>query len=103
PMQWSPAPNAGFTAPAVSTWLPFGRNYHEVNVETELADPDSILNMYRRLLEFRRKSEALGGRSYASLPDAGDDLLVFSRGDGELTVALNFGAHPDAVAMPDGR
>lgn len=103
PMQWTPATNAGFTAPGVSTWLPFGHNSAEVNVESELADPDSVLNMYRRLIELRKKSEALRGDAFASLPEVGDDLLVYSRGGGELTVVLNFGSVAHLVAVTGGR
>lgn len=102
PMQWAPGPNAGFTAPGVSTWLPFGRDYERINVESQLGDPGSILNMYRRLLQVRKKYEPLRGRSYASHPEAASDLLVYMRGEGELTVILNFGSSPHDLLVDDG-
>lgn len=103
PMQWSPAPNAGFTAPGVSTWLPFGRNVETVNVEAELADPDSILNMYRRLLATRKSSDAIRGGAYASAGGDSHDVLAFSRGDdAEVTVLLNFGVGQLEVAVGEG-
>ena len=103
PMQWTPAPNAGFTAPGVSTWLPFGRQHQKVNVETQLGEPDSILNMYRRLLALRKASEPLRGPVFASRHDEADNLLVYTRGDDEMTVILNFGEAGSEVAVEDGR
>ena len=37
PMQWSAAPNAGFTAG--TPWLPVAADYRETNVETQRRDP----------------------------------------------------------------
>ena len=47
-MQWSTAPNAGFTKG--KPWLPVPPTYRKHNVAAERADPNSILNFYRRLL-----------------------------------------------------
>ncbi|HEX6947448.1 MAG TPA: alpha-amylase family glycosyl hydrolase [Acidimicrobiia bacterium] len=102
PMQWDPGPNAGFTSPGVTPWLPLGPDYQKVNVETELEDHDSILNMYRRLLRLRRESDALRSREFIGHPDVTNQFLVYSRGDEELTVVLNFGDISGDVAVADG-
>src|SRR5215211_3467911 len=48
PMQWDASPNAGFSSPDVKDlWLPLASDYQEVNVESQLNDPYSMLNFYR--------------------------------------------------------
>lgn len=60
PMQWSRAPNAGFSPPATeSTWLPIHPDHVHYNVESELVDQGSHLELYRRLLRWRRAEPSL--------------------------------------------
>ena len=48
-MQWSGSgKNAGFSE-ADKTWLPVNKNYVDVNVETENADPKSHLSVYKEV------------------------------------------------------
>ncbi|MEP7050461.1 MAG: alpha-amylase family glycosyl hydrolase [Pseudomonadota bacterium] len=76
PMQWSPGPVAGFSAS--SPWLPVGLDAQRCNVEVEQADQSSLLCLYRRLIELRRKEQALHLGEY--IPVAGQgDLLAFIR------------------------
>jgi alpha-glucosidase len=94
PMQWSAAPHAGFTTSETpATWLPVSSLYPEINVESQLAKPDSMLNLYRKLLAYRRQSPALRWGSYQSVREAPADCFVYWRAaDGQrLLVALNFG------------
>jgi oligo-1,6-glucosidase/alpha-glucosidase len=59
PMQWDDSPNAGFCSPSVEPWLPVNPTHTDRNVETEINDPDSLLNCYKRLLNLRRKYPSL--------------------------------------------
>lgn len=60
PMQWTDeAPNAGFTAASARPWHSLGVNAAEANVARELADPDSLLSLYRRLIRINAASQAL--------------------------------------------
>jgi len=43
------------------TWLAVPGNYTTVNVESEMGDPDSLLNWNRRLIGMRRTNPALAG------------------------------------------
>ena len=104
PMQWSDAPNAGFAAPSVTEcWLPVTSDYHAVNVERELADPTSFLNLYRKLLAYRRAAPALQWGSYRAVDDAPEDCFVFERRSGEqrIIVALNLSGQARRVVLPD--
>jgi alpha-glucosidase len=105
PMQWTPGPNAGFTPPEVTPWLPLGKLADTVNVESELADPTSILNVYRRLLAFRRDSPGLRSGAYLGNPESGEHVLVFGRQAEKetLTIALNFSTAVQAVPVEPGR
>jgi alpha-glucosidase len=77
PMQWTSAvPNAGFTVPEATPWLPVPSNALTVNVETESADPSSLFNFYRSLLHLRHTETALMFGDYATLNP--DDPNVFS-------------------------
>ena len=66
PMQWDSSANAGFTAG--TPWQPVNDDHPEVNVESELADPTSLLNRYRTLLQIRQDHRAL---SLGSIQPAG--------------------------------
>jgi alpha-glucosidase len=101
PMQWSPAPNAGFSAPETpSLWLPLAADYREVNVERQLADPTSLLNLYRRLLGLRCATPALQWGAYQPLDNVPRTCFVFVRqaGDQRLLIALNFAGEEHNLA-----
>ncbi len=56
PMQWDDSTYAGFSE--VKPWLKVNSNKNEINVLTELKDPNSILNYYKKLIRVY-KSESL--------------------------------------------
>ena len=57
PMQWTAETNAGFSPH--TPWEPVNKAYQAVNVATQGADPDSLLNHYRRLIGLRNAHPAL--------------------------------------------
>ncbi|MFL5735008.1 MAG: glycoside hydrolase family 13 protein [Chloroflexia bacterium] len=95
PMQWSNAPNAGFSPSGVQTWLPVNPNYAAgVNVADQEGDPNSLLNFYRRMLRLRRSTPALIAGDYRVLHSRSAAYLAFIR-SGDSTpqtclVVLNF-------------
>ncbi|MEV0590106.1 alpha-amylase family glycosyl hydrolase [Nonomuraea cavernae] len=100
PMQWD-ATGCGFTG-AELPWLPFADGQAEVNVARQQDDPDSLLNLYRRLIAFRRASAALRSGDYRSLETPGHVFAYLRSAPGErLLVALNFAPHSTSVAVPD--
>jgi alpha-glucosidase len=93
PMQWDDSPQAGFSfGKAVEPWLPVHDNYPEVNVQSGLADPDSILNFYRRLLQVRNHSSALKSGGWRPLIHYPHEHLAYLRETETETVlvAINF-------------
>jgi alpha-glucosidase len=98
PMQWNSQPNAGFTSGI--PWLPIDDDYQIVNVESQSADPSSILTLYHRLIVLRRKHAALEYGDYEPVAMTGD-LLAYIRKHGRerLLIALNLGSEPHAVSF----
>jgi oligo-1,6-glucosidase len=54
PVQWDSGDYAGFSTS--EPWFAVNPNYPDINVEKENADPDSILNFYRKSLKFRKEN-----------------------------------------------
>jgi glycosidase len=104
PMQWDDSPNAGFTPAGVRPWLPVGPAYQTVNVATESADPESMLELYRRLFAIRRELEVLRTGSLTLLPDLPPGVLGYRRDlDGEsVTVLANLGTELQSISGVDG-
>ena len=108
PMQWDASPNAGFAAPDVKElWLPLDSNYKEINVASELNDPRSMLNFYRKLLACRKSTAALQTGGYRSInPESAEtqaNCFVFERqtGDQRVIVALNFSNKEQKLILPN--
>jgi alpha-glucosidase len=98
PMQWDASRNAGFSY--AEPWLPVAANYPHMNVQTESAQPASILHLYRKLIELRRAHRALSIGATASVTGA-EGLLSYVRHDGgeRFLVALNLGAKARVLAL----
>ncbi|HZQ12547.1 MAG TPA: alpha-amylase family glycosyl hydrolase [Pseudolabrys sp.] len=102
PMQWDRSRFSGFSVAA--PWLPLTADWESRNVACERDDPGSIYNLYRRLLALRRVHPALGVGSYRPAAAEGAVLAYLrEHGDERFFVALNLGASPATVGMPDGR
>lgn len=80
PMQWtSEAPNAGFTTPTATPWLPIPPSARTVNVDVESKQPDSLLNFYKTLLKLRHTEPALMFGDYATLNPEDPNIFSFLR------------------------
>ena len=101
PMQWADAPNAGFTT-GPKTWLKVNPNYTQVNVAQQDTEPNSVLNFYRDLLHWRKRTPALHDGSYRDLLPDHPTIWAFERRLGEtvLVVLANFSDYSAGVPMP---
>ena len=98
PMQWRDAPGAGFTAPGVRPWLPFGDL--SCNVEDQRSDPDSMLSLARDLLAWRKGSPDLQTGPYRTL-EATPGTWAWRRGR-RVTVAAAMSDGPGTVPGVEG-
>jgi alpha-glucosidase len=106
PMQWTPGPQAGFSSNP-RTWLPVAADHDLVNVQSESADPHSLLNWYKQLIALRRSNDALRDGNFTLLDTTNPDVLSFvrqSRESGAATVvSLNLSAEPRTASIDLGR
>ena len=107
PLQWSSAPNGGFSPPDVAPWLPVNPNYAtDVNVADQEDDPGSLLTFYRDVLCLRKSTPALVAGDYHVLHAWSDAYLAFLRHDAATgqtcLVVLNFSDTLQAVPFDLG-
>jgi alpha-glucosidase len=102
PLPWSGLrPPFGFSPGHATSppWLPQPDAWSALTVESQVRDPGSMLELYRRALALRRTHNALGDGSLEWL-DAPAEVLSFAR-DPRFLCAVNLAAEP--VASPAGR
>jgi oligo-1,6-glucosidase len=100
PMQWDGTEHAGFTTG--TPWIPVNPNHTKVNVEAAVADPDSVLHHYRRLIALRHAEPAVAHGDFHMLAADDDRVYAFTRrlGDTELLVLGNFSADAATPEVP---
>jgi alpha-glucosidase len=100
PMQWDASPNAGFTAPDSTPWLPLAPDADTVNVAGQAEDPDSILSLTRRLLRLRKEHPVLNLGDFERFGPTPEGTFAYRRigPEGQLTVALNLTGEERAVS-----
>ena len=77
PMQWTSGSHAGFST--VNPWTAPGTNYTTNNVETMDANPGSLLEYYRQLIEIRNDHEVLRRGQTLIVNDNESDAFSFAR------------------------
>ncbi len=98
PLRWEPAAGGGFTAPAVTPWLPLGTD-RSGTVQEQRADENSTLWFCRRLIALRK--DELGGQ-VAAYSRLGSPPGTWVYQVGGLIVAANLSDAEAAVALPAG-
>jgi hypothetical protein len=100
PMQWDNSPNAGFSLPGVSPWLPGAENYKLINVAEQQGHANSMLTFTRRMIAFRQQSQALLSGDYRPL-EAGEEIVAYIREteSERLAVILNLGYMPRTFSL----
>jgi alpha-glucosidase len=89
PIPWLRDPPHGW--PGAPPWLPFPPDSRELSAEAQRDDPDSMLNLYRRLIRVRHSSDVLRYGSWHPL-ELTRGVLSFRRslGDQQFIVLVNF-------------
>ena len=77
PMQWDASKNAGFST-SDKTWLPVNPNYMDINVESALANPESIFYTYQKLVELRKTQDWLVDADFELL-ETTDKVFAYIR------------------------
>lgn len=79
-------------------------SFGEINATRALADPDSVLHHYRRLIALRHDEPAVAHGDFSMLLADHEQVYAFVRrhGDTELLVLANLTSEPVDVDFPDG-
>ncbi len=90
PMQWDQSENAGFTTG--TPWLMVNPNYEQINVASQVEDPNSILSHYTKMISVRQASKVLMKGQLEFLKTHRDILAVKRFLDNEeFLVVINLG------------
>jgi alpha-glucosidase len=99
PMQWSDEAGAGFSAG--EPWLPLADDFGTVNVRRQRDDPRSLLSFYRRVIWYRKRSNALLRGTYRTINSPADTFVYLrEHANQRLLVALNFAEEARQIALP---
>ena len=101
PMPWRDTMHGGFTEGA--PWLPVSAEHRRRNVEAQEATPDSVLNLVRHFLRWRKAHPALVLGDIRFL-DAPEPVLAFTREHlgQRILVAFNLSAQSCSFTLPTG-
>ncbi len=99
PMQWNAEDNGGFTT-AKKPWLMVNSNYRRLNVFDQQNDPRSLINLYKNLLDIRKRNKAFSG-SLKILESENTDVLMYLRNsqDQEAVICINFSDNPAEIKV----
>jgi alpha-glucosidase len=77
--------------------------YTTINVQTETADPASLLNWYKQLIALRRSIPALHDGGIVMLNKDSKDVLCYlrpaPRGSASVVIAVNLSAQPQTISV----
>jgi len=98
PMQWDATPNGGFSA--VKPWLASNQKYKNINVALQEKDPNSILNYYRKLIQYRKDHLTLVYGTFEVIQEDHDTLFAYWRkGDENLLIIHNLSDDETTLCM----
>ena len=101
PMQWDNGKNLGFSEGcAEDLYLPVDPNPNGSTVESQEADPNSMLHFVRKLIALRQSHEDLGNYSTFAVHQIGKRLFAYKRGS--YLVAVNPGLNAEELEL-DGK
>lgn len=101
PMQWCKGKNLGFSD-CDAPYLPTDDRQGAPTVESQNADPDSLLNHVRRLIALRKNYADLGNYSDFQVYSAREGERLFAYKRGKLLCALNPGVKEESCKL-DGQ
>jgi alpha-glucosidase len=102
PMQWTAAPNAGFSPPGVKTWLPIPASSATTNVTLQVGRSDSILSWFKALGRLKHDNAALRQGDEVMLNPGDLNVLSWLRrtpGEPAVVVICNLTAKPQNVSF----
>lgn len=102
PMQWDGSENAGFTTG--TPWFYVNENYGQINVASQEADPNSILNFYRKAVKLRKSLSCVRHGVYREHFPLSNKLYMYSMTEEtqKILVVCSFCEKPLRYGVPKG-
>jgi oligo-1,6-glucosidase len=103
PVQWSDAPNAGFTTG--TPWIPVNPNFRQINAAAERRDPDSVFAYYRSLIDLRHDDERVSDGTLELVLAEHPQVFAYTRtlGERQLLVLVNLTGEQAEFELPDAQ
>lgn len=103
PMQWTTFGFSDNASDANKTWLVTNPNTTTRNYQESRADPDSILNYYRRLIHLRRHDDTLKLGDFQLITLEKTKILVFTRNTtaSQRLIVINLSDAPQTITLPE--
>ncbi len=102
PMQWSGEANAGFTTG--TPWLKVNPNYRSINAKAQLADSDSVLSFYKKLIALRKNPVYKETVVYGVLEPLWEErhnlMAYYRKSDKTLLVVGNYQKAEQEITLP---
>ena len=101
PMQWSSEKFAGFSDS--QPWLSVNPTYTEINVQSAIADPSSILYTYKKLIALRKDHPVMVYGDYCPVMEQYENVVAYTRAyeDEKWFMIFNFQDVPQEVEFPE--
>ena len=102
PVQWDDTENAGFTTG--KPWFYVNQNYKQINVAAQEADPNSLLNFYRKAIALRKWLAVVRKGDYQEFDRMNPHLYLYARTmkGQKILVACSFAQKPIRFRFPKG-
>ena len=99
PMQWDDSTLAGYSS--VQPWLPVHPDHITRNISMQEKDPESMLNLTRKLIALRRQYPALQKGSFTALAGNSRQVLAYLRTfeKQNILVAMNFSGRKARITL----
>jgi len=98
PFQWNSEKNSGFSN--VQPWMNVVGNYHNINLNNQKDDDNSIYNTYKNIFKLRKDTDAHNGKmTFINLEDNESYIYVNKTPNAELLVISNFRSYEIDVKL----
>ena len=101
PMQWTSGKNGGFTIG--NPWINVNPNHRDINVESELADENSVLHHYKNLIKLRKEEKAFVYGDFKPILVDDKEIVAYYRvyGKDKFLVVCNFYGRDRIIEVED--
>ncbi len=98
PMQWDDTENAGFTEG--TPWIKVNSNYQEINAKSQVNDPDSIFNCYKKLIQLRKEYDIFVDGDFTLLLEEDENIFAYQRKNDKQTMLVICNFFDQTIKMP---